>query len=418
MSGRPPAIEGRPGAGRVDSVACLLLAVSVLLGAGRSPLAAAQDAPQPFQKAGQEPLEFRGPGREDAEPSVSEVLIGWFGPGTADHPAFGTFWRGASIALEEENAAGGYRGKPFRLVPAWSETPWQAGIVEVTRLVHERGVWAVLGGVDGTTTHLAVQVALKSYFLLLSPGSSDVTADLANVPWLFSLPASDAQIAPVLADAVARANPAGGFVIAAAADHDSHAALVATRRALGARHLVYSALVEFVPGQDEAAAVCGRLLESNPRVVLLLAPSVPGGQLVAALRQHGYGGPIVGGAPLARSAFQRAAGPAAEGVVVPSGVTAGETAEAFSRSYAKRWNATPDEAALRSYDAVRLVAAAVRRAGLNRPRIRDALRALAPWDGAAGPVLWDALGRNRAPVHLAAWRGGALAPLEPVRAPE
>ena len=116
---------------------------------------------------------------------------------------------GAILALEQENAAGGYRGKPFRLEAAWSESPWQAGVRDVNRLVYERGAWAVIGGVDGTTTHLAVQLALKSYFLLLSPGSTDATADHANVPWLFSLPPSDERIAPVLADGVAAASAGG-----------------------------------------------------------------------------------------------------------------------------------------------------------------------------------------------------------------
>ena len=90
-------------------------------------------------------------------------------------------------------------------MPAWSESPWKAGIADLTRLVYERGAWAVIGGVDGTTTHLAVQIALKSHFLLLSPGSTDATADHANVPWLFSLPPSDEQVAPSLAESESRA---------------------------------------------------------------------------------------------------------------------------------------------------------------------------------------------------------------------
>ena len=63
------------------------------------------------------------------------------------------------------------------------------------------------------------------------------------------------------------------------------------------------------------------------------------------------------------------------------------------------------------YDAVRLVAEATRRAGLNRPRIRDAVRDIAPWRGVAGIVRWDTLGRNERPVGLATWRGGRLQPL-------
>ena len=54
-----------------------------------------------------------GPGREEPEPDVAEVVLGWFGPGDPDHPDFGELWRGATLALEQENAAGGYRGKPL-----------------------------------------------------------------------------------------------------------------------------------------------------------------------------------------------------------------------------------------------------------------------------------------------------------------
>jgi branched-chain amino acid transport system substrate-binding protein len=361
-----------------------------------------------FKPPSQVPLDFRGPGREEPEPDVDEVVLGWFGPGDPAHPEFGDFWRGAVLALEQENAAGGYHGKPFRLLPAWSESPWKAGIADLTRLVYDRHAWAVIGGVDGTTTHLAVQVALKSHFLLLSPGSTDASADHANVPWLFSLPPSDEHIAPVLADAVARAAAGGPFAVVASTDHDSHAALVALRRALGERRVALAALVEFAPAPDDLPAVARRVLQASPRVVVVLAPSVAAGRLVVAMRGAGYGGTIVGGAPSARGAFGRAAGEAGEGVVAPLFVESGPTSGAYDRAYATRWGEALDEAAAHGYDAVRLVAAAVREAGLNRARIRDAVRSLAPGSGASGPVTWSALGRNQRPLAVGAWKGGRL----------
>ena len=141
------------------------------------------------------------------------------GPATRITRAFGTLWRGATLALEEENAAGGISrccriarrrassGKPFRLEPVWSESPWQAGIAALLRLVYDQQAWAVIGGVDGTTTHLALQVALKSHFLLLTPGSTDVSTDRANVPWLFSLAPSDESLASVVVPALAKGMP-------------------------------------------------------------------------------------------------------------------------------------------------------------------------------------------------------------------
>ena len=389
----------------------LLLAGPVLV-QGRptpEPVSGSPQAPRdPYKKSPAEPLEFRGPGREEPEPDVNEVVLGWFGPGEPDHPDFGDFWRGATLALERENANGGYRGKPFRLVASWSESPWSAAVVDVTRTVYDRGAWAVIGGVDGTTTHLAVQLALKSHFLLLSPGSTDASADRAHVPWLFSLPPSDERIAPVLAEAVARAAAGGPFWVAASTDHDSHAALVAARRAMARRRLTPATLVEFAPGEPDVGALAVRLVAARPRAVVVLAPSRVAGRLVAAIRAGGFGGMIFGGAPAARTAFRRAAGEAAEGVIAPLLTEPGPRWEAFAHAYEERWQDAPDDSAAHGYDAVRLVAEALRRAGLNRAQVRDAVRALAPWPGVSGPVGWSALGRNERPVALGVWKDGRL----------
>jgi branched-chain amino acid transport system substrate-binding protein len=379
-----------------------------------------QDAPVPFKAPSQVPLDFRGPGREEPEPNVDEVVFGWFGPGDPDHPDFGDFWRGAILALEQENGAGGYRGKlpptgpsvlegrPFRLVPSWSESPWAAAVVDVTRTVYERGAWAVIGGVDGTTTHLAVQIALKSHFLLLSPGSTDVSADRANVPWLFSLPPSDERQATVLVEGLAKAGAGGSFVVAAATDHDSHATLVAARREMAIRRLTPGTIVEFAADEPDIAPLAARLVAGRPRAVLVLAPSRAAGRLVAAFGRAGFHGTILGGATAARAAFRRAAGPAAEGVVAPLPAEPGPAWGTFARAYEARWEEPPDDAAAHAYDAVRLAAEAVRRAGLNRVRIRDAMRALAPWPGASGTVSWNALGRNERAMALGSWNDGRL----------
>lgn len=356
----------------------------------------------------QQPLDFRGPGRDEPEPEVSEVLLGWFGPGDPDHPEYGDLWRGAVLALQQENAAGGYKGKPFRLAPAWSESPWKAGVLEVNQLVQQRHAWAVLGGIDGTTTHLAVQLALKSFFLLLSPGSTDATADDANVPWLFSLPPSDARLAPLIAEAASAAG-GRGFAVVAGTDHDSHASTKALRRALAGRRLGPTSVIELPEVDPDLKATVRELVDRAPAAVVILARAPLAGRLLAELRRGGYGGELIGGATLGRAAFARAAGASAEGVRAPVWIDTGRPQwRAFAEAYAKRWDEAPDSAAADGYDALRLVAAAIRAAGLNRPRIRDAVRALAPWSGVSGVVEWDARGRNQAPAALGRWRGGRL----------
>jgi len=126
--------------------------------------------------------DYAGPGREKCSPSdVKEVLIGYFGPGTPSDPRGGDMWSAACLAVEQANRSGGYNGLPFRLVAGWSDNPWGSGITEVTRMAYVHKVWAIIGGIDGPSTHLAEQVVAKARLTLLSSASTDKTVNLANV---------------------------------------------------------------------------------------------------------------------------------------------------------------------------------------------------------------------------------------------
>jgi ABC-type branched-subunit amino acid transport system substrate-binding protein len=113
-------------------------------------------------------------------------------------------WRAACLAIDQANQTGGYRGAPFRLVAGWAENPWGSGVTQITRMVYVHNVWAIIGGIDGPSTHLAEQVAAKARLTLLSPVCTDRTANLANVPWMFSCLPQDHLQAPVLAEAIAQ----------------------------------------------------------------------------------------------------------------------------------------------------------------------------------------------------------------------
>ncbi len=95
-------------------------------------------------------------------------------------------WNAACLAVEQANRAGGYNGLPFRLVAGWSDNPWGSGVTEVARMAYVHKVWAIIGGIDGPSTHLAEQVVAKARLTLLSSASTDKTVNLANVPWMFS----------------------------------------------------------------------------------------------------------------------------------------------------------------------------------------------------------------------------------------
>ena len=155
--------DARPS--RVIPTICSALSGAVILaGCALPPRSAAASPPGsetrlPYLDGRSSVAEYHGPGREDPPPEdVPEVRIGWFGPADPNHPTAGLMWLAATMAVDEANQAGGYRGVPFRLLSAWSENPWDTGFMGVVRLIYEEGVWAVAGAPDGPSAHLVAQV--------------------------------------------------------------------------------------------------------------------------------------------------------------------------------------------------------------------------------------------------------------------
>ena len=128
---------------------------------------------------------------------------------------------------------------------------------------------------------------------------------------------------------------------------------------------------------------------SRPWAVVLAAGASDSAKLVKGLRAAGYKGPVFGGPWMGRRQFMHEAGAAAEGCLFPLLFAAGKQSENFVAAFSRRCGAPPDYASAHTYDAVRQVVAALRKAGLNRARAYDALRSLSPWEGVSGVTAWE-----------------------------
>jgi branched-chain amino acid transport system substrate-binding protein len=355
-------------------------------------------------------------GAERFASEAQEVPIGYFGPSSPAHPQGGDLWCAASMAVEEGNAAGGYQGIPFRLKASWSANPWGTGVADVTRLAYVEKVRAIIGGIDGATTHLAEQVVAKAQLVLMNPVATDKSIHMAGVPWMFtSIPLDDVH-AKVLAEAIASEVRDQPFVVVSATDHDSHAFTDELLKALQARTLAPTFHFEWDPSQPDVHGVLDRARRGAPAALVLVADADDSVRLLTELRAQGYKGALFGGPWMGRRAFVTRARVAAEGVTFPSSLMPTPQFEAFAKRFAERFGRRPDYAAAHTYDTVSMLVAAIRDAGSDRTAIRDALRALAPWSGVAGPVRWDAAGANSRPVHLATIEKGTVHPIGAPRA--
>jgi branched-chain amino acid transport system substrate-binding protein len=152
-----------------------------------------------------------------------------------------------------------------------------------------------------------------------------------------------------------------------------------------------------------------RLEKAKPDGVILWADPEPAGLLVKKMREIGMNMPVVACERIINPAFLRLAGPAAEGVLATSPFNPDADNPRlidFRKRYQDRFGQQPDTYAAHSYDGTQMVIEAIKRAGLNRYLIRDALEEMRHWDGVTGEINMDDVYTNRRPVCMAIVKGG------------
>ena len=412
---RHPALDARTVLGAVLVavwLACAGFAPAQIVGTAR-----------PYFDARMHQPEYVGPaGERVTADQLSEIRIGYFGPSDPQNPLHGHLWRAAQRAIEDANRVGGFEGKPFRLLPAWSDNPWGSGVTQVTQLAYRDRVWAIVGGVDGPTTHLAEQIVVKARLALVSPVSTDKTVNLTNVPWMFSLAPGDHLVAAVLAPEIARRTRSRRLVLVSTNDHDASLLTRELRHALTTLDIAPRYQFEYQPhGPITSETLVRECLDAQPDEVIVVANAPDSLQLVRALRQAGFAGCIFGGPAFGRDLFVRnAAGLAGELIfprmddVAPTPATQAAAPDRAIPSDNTAIDDHEDYASRQVYDAVRLVTLAIRKAGLNRAAIACALRDLSPTSGASGRIEWDSPGSNVRRPTLATIVDGQIVPLNSV----
>lgn len=342
------------------------------------------------------PVEFGGWRGTTLSPAgVSEVRIGLFAPDSGDVP------RGARLAVERLNAAGGFRGTPLRIVERWADDPWSGGAKEMVRLVYEDSVWAVLGSVNGDATHIAEQVVTKAWTPLVAPVSADPTLTYIRIPWIFRLPPDEEAQADVLVRDGVLAHSLANLGLITSSDHDGRTFANEVRERLRAAQVTPAFHFEISPNGD-LAALAGRTRSFEPGAVIVRVPPSGMQDLLDQLSREGVRVPLLvpwipGLAPselMSHYAGEVLAVQPFRDVNNPAYTT-------FERAYRLRYGFEPTPIAAYSYDAVHLVVSALEASGLNRPALRDAIAAKTGFVGATGTISWDNAGGNRGePVLL------------------
>ena len=370
----------------------------------------------PYYENYQDLVEYNGAARNIPDPdlnTLSEIRIGFIGP-LYNHPdqVFGNrMLHGAQMAIDQANAAGGYCGKPFKLMLHNDSAIWGAASNEIVKMVYDDKVWAMFGSISGDTTHIGLRVTLKTETPLINSASTDPTIPETIIPWYFTDLQDDRLQGYTLARHIYTELGLKRIAILRVNDRYGRFGVLKFRDA--SRRLGHPVVIEqkFMPGTTDFSHQLQVIQDSRVDGILLWTDIGPTAMILKQMQALGMKQKVFGSHRTVGDELLKLAGPAAEGfeAVYPYDPTRADAPwREFSASYEAKFEEKPDHFAALAYDAMQALLKAICRAGLNKGRIRDALTGLTTYDGITGKMIFDPNCKNIAPLFLASVHNGVI----------
>lgn len=387
----------------------------------------------PYHEYYQDLIEYNGAAREIPDPDLkdlTEVRIGFLAP-LYDHPdqVRGTrMLHGATLAIEEANAAGGYGGKPFHLITHNDYDNWQNGTASVgsasrdsaiwgaasndaVRMIYDDKVWAMFGSISSESTHIALRLTLKAETPLVNSASTDPTIPETIIPWYFT----DIQDDRVQGYTLARHiySELGIKRVALLRVNDRYGRFGVIKFRDASRRLGHPVVIEqkFLSGDTDFRRQLHVIEDSRVDAIVLWTDIPQAAIILQQMQELGMKQRVFGSHRTLGEELIQLAGPAAENfeAVFPYDPTRKDPRWLdFMARYETRYHEKPDHFAALAYDQMRILLDAICRAGLNKGRIRDALTSLTAYKGVTGDMIFDPNCKNIAPLFLAHVHNGQI----------
>jgi branched-chain amino acid transport system substrate-binding protein len=387
----------------------------------------------PYFEHYQDLVEYNGAARDIPDPdlkNLDEIRIGFLAPlyDQPDQVRGNRMLNGATMAIDEANAVGGYCGKPFRLVLHNDYNNWQnssaaaAGVArdsaiwgaasnDAVKMIYDDKVWAMFGSISSESTHIALRLTLKAETPLIISASTDPTIPETTIPWSFITIQDDREQGYTLARHIY--DELGLKRVAILRVNDRYGRFGVPKFRDASRRLGHPVVIEqkFRPGDTDFRHQLQVIEDSRVDGIVLWTDIGPAAMILQQMQELGMKQRVFGSHRTIGDELVKLAGTAAEGfeAVFPYDPTRTDPRWIdFNVRYQARFHEAPDHFASLAYDAMQILLKAICRAGLNKGRIRDALTGIENYKGVTGEMVFDPNCKNIAPLFLARVRNGSI----------
>lgn len=299
---------------------------------------------------------------------------------------------GAMLAVEQINAKGGIGGRKLELININSESDNTATVTAAKRLLEQADVKALVGPMNSGSSYAIIDTVQRASTAMISNGGSrGIVLPPQDKKWIFLAPLTDVLVQSVMmADMkqrgiknIALLNADSPFGTSGRDQLEKNAASFG---------ITIVAQQAYGNNDKDMTPQLTKIRSANPDAVIIWATGPGQAIAVKNYRQLGIPAPLYLSHAANDFNFLRLAGASADGILIPSSkiyvIDALKDSDpqkavlsSFVHDYEAKYGKPPATFAGNAYDAVNMIAEAIRKAGPDRAKIRDAIEALKDYVG-------------------------------------
>ncbi|MBC7576453.1 MAG: ABC transporter substrate-binding protein [Tardiphaga sp.] len=299
---------------------------------------------------------------------------------------------GAKLAVEAINKAGGVLGKQLELIVEDDQTTNPGIVLAFSKLAAQSEIVAFLGSIRSTQVHAMAPDALKLGKPVLFGGTDPNLTKLGN-PWLFRFRPNDTYSGRVIPDYGVKTLGKKKWAVLHSTDAFGTAGGKALTEALGKLDATVAIDQGYANQSQDFTPVVLAIKQSGADVLgSYFTFENDLGIFARQLRQLGVTIPWVGSPSIVNVTALKLAGPALYNTygVADYAEDSSEASKAFGKAYRDAYKVAPDNQSSWPYDAVMVLAQAIKNAGSTDPqKIREAIVAIKKYPGAEGEYNFD-----------------------------
>ena len=320
-----------------------------------------------------------------------EIVVGEYGSLTGTTATFGQSTdNGSKMAFDEINTAGGVLGKKLKLLVEDDQSKPEEAAIAVTQLINQNHVVAMLGEVSSSRSLAAAPVCQANSVPMVSPSSTNPRVTQIG-DYIFRVCFIDPFQGSVMAKFAANTLKAKKVAILVDVRNDYSVGLQTffreNFRQLGG---TIAAEQSYSEGDSDFHAQLTQIKAVNPEAIYVPGYYTEVGTIARQARELGITVPLLGGDGWDSPKLFEIGGDALNGCYLSNHYSVDDPSPAvqkFVGAYKNRYKQTPDALAALGYDAAKILADAMSRAGSSEgPKVRDALAATKDFPGVTGKI--------------------------------